>query len=576
MTNKYGLESSWFRTGYTVGARRIGVAVAALGMAGALALGASGCDTAAQISFSSRTFQEIHSSGFTATADSCGGVSGGDMKARFVLVDNKRAPIRLGDAIDRPTSGSVSVELDADSVAFSNSALMEVTPNACDNGDAASECSSSPVSFQCKNAPGLEGAPGGQSLMACLIPEEGLTVDSGPSGVEFVSDTSNDQVYGLLMENSGGLKGWSLPGTEGAWDANGNGTVGEPEDLTPFNVLYGDPIATDPKKKRVQGVLGAYSRWVDAYQLARETKRKTYFGLWSFNSIEVDPTSHIEAVGRAGRPWASESTPISDAIEDYQETSINQRSRANIYEAALGLIEDSYSTQAMSDLGVANPENVDKVLVLFVDGYDDMRENDGASIDDVVTAATDNNVRIFIVHVDPAFEEPNQIREDPTYWVGQQACESDSDCKNFESCRNPKGYAPSVSDPVNEPDGFDDTYCLPKRDENGRVGPVQDFSRLACATEGGYMYSPSIDSVERNINWTPYALDGLWEATVGSTTLQRNDDLEGVPLKIHSDMGITVAGQSRNYAFTQLGDVVSVANAKVEAFDTRGVVFTAE
>src|SRR5690554_4659474 len=243
MINKYGLESSWMKSGCTGKIRRFSAALATLGMAGAFAIGATGCDTAAQISFSSRTFQEIHSSGFTATPGTCGGVSGGEMKARFVLVDNKNAPIMVGDAIDRPSSGSSAVELDSRSVVFSDGALMEVTPGACDDGGS---CPSSSIGFQCKDAPNLQGAPGGQSLKSCQIPEDGLSVAAAASGVEFVSDTTNDQVYGILMENSGGLKGWSLPGTIEAWDANGNGVVGDPDDLPAFGVLYGDTIASDP------------------------------------------------------------------------------------------------------------------------------------------------------------------------------------------------------------------------------------------------------------------------------------------------------------------------------------------
>lgn len=574
MIDKNGLESSWFKSGSTGGVRRLSVALATLGAVGAFAFGAAGCDTAAQISFSSRTFQEIHSSGFTAAPGTCGGVSGGEMKARFVLVDNKNAPIMVGDAIDRPSSGSSAVELDSNSVAFSDGALMEVTPGACDDGGS---CPSSSIGFQCKDAPNLQGAPGGQSLKSCQIPEDGLSVASAASGVEFVSDTTNDQVYGILMENSGGLKGWSLPGTTEAWDANGNGVVGDPDDLPAFGVLYGDTIASDPRNKRVQGVVNAYTRWVNAYQLARKTKRKTYFGLWSFNDSEFKPTSHIENVGRPGYPWASESTPITSAISDYQNAAVNDRSRANVYEAALALLNGPYSDQAMTDLGVASPTTVDKVLVMFVDGYDDMRENDNSDIDKVVDAATANNVRIFIVHVDPAFQEPHQIREDPEYWKGQTPCTDDSMCKNYETCRNPKGYGTGVGTEVEKPEGFDNTYCLPARDENGRVGPIEDYSRLACATEGGYMYSPSIDSVVRNMDWTPYALDGLWEATVTSATMNRKAGLAGMPLKIHTDMGVTVAGQSRNYAFTQLGRTAGVdANATVDAFDTRGVVFVAD
>jgi hypothetical protein len=547
-------------------------------VAGALALGAAGCDTAASISFPPRTFHEIKSSGFTAMPGSCTGVTDGDMKARFVLLDNNLEPIQLGDGVNLPGGGEVSVEPTSDSIVMSNAALMETRASACVDS---SDCSSHPLGFQCEVAPGLMSSPTGESIKSCHVPEAGLSVVSSAEAVQFVADVENDQVYGILMESTGGLKGWSLPGTQDAWDANGDGVVNDEvvdgvADLEPYGVLYGDPIATDPEKKRVQALYRAYNAWVDAYTLARSNQRRTYFGLWSFNSIEAQPTSHIAEIRGDGLVWASDATPISQAMTDYSNTTAD-RSRANIYEAALAVIENAYSDEAMSKLNVSDPESVDKQLVLFVDGYDDMRENDSATMDDVITAAQENRVRVFVVHLDPAFEEPEQIREDPEYWKGQEPCVDDSTCKNYETCRKPRGYAPSMGAPVNEPDGFDNTYCLPERDDFGRVGPIHDYARLACATEGGYMYMPSADAISRNLGWTPYALDGLWEATVNSNQMQREENLGGIPLKIQADMEITIAGQSHTFSFSQMGEVTGVGpDATVDAFDTRSVVFTAE
>lgn len=524
-------------------------------------------------------FQALRSWGFTSVPGACSGVKNGEMKARFVLLDDAQSPIiGADDALDPPAdrgeNGFVQMRPDALSLAFTNSALMQVTASPCVDDFS---CDNSPFAYECAVAPNLGSAPGGQRLNACQVPEDALQVV--PGQVEFVSDIANDQVFGMLMENTGGLRGWSLPGTEGAWDANGDGQINGLDDLPPFSALYGADIASDPQNIRLQAVINAYSNWVSTYQVARQTARNTYFGLWSFNDHAVKAKSHIELAGEDGAIWASTSNRISGAITYYQNeyAALNTRSRANVYEAALALINDAYSTQAMADLGMASPETADKVLVIFVDGYDDMRKNVRADIEQVIHAARQHKVRIFIAHADPAFKKPRQIREDPEYWKGQTPCENDSQCKNYESCRKPKGYGSGDGTEVLKPEGFDHPYCLPVRDENGRVGPIADYARLACETEGGYLYSPTIDTVPRNLKWTPLALDGLWEVGVHSARLDPKPSPWSVALKLHTEMHATVAGQSRDFAFTQLGALGEVGpGASVETFDARAVIFTAD
>jgi|GEM_PF-3266142 len=524
------------------------------------------------------SYRGLRSSGFTPVAGACQGVNGGEMKARFVLLDESQSPIIGADGapdspVDRAASGFVEVGPDALSLAFNHSALMDVISSPC--ADTFS-CNNSPFAFECDGAPNLGSAPGGANLDACLVAEDALVV--APGGVEFVSDIQNDQVFGLLMENSGGLRGWNLPGTEGAWDANGDGVVGGIDDLDPTSILINTDIASDPTQRRAQGAHAAYATWVRAYQLARETERQTYFGLWSFNARELKPLSHIERIGTNDTVWASEPAPISRALSDYSGESVNEPSRANVYEAALALLQDAYSDEAMDALGVASPATVDKVLVIFVDGYDDMRENDAADIEQVISEARQTNVRIFIVHADPAFKKPSQIREDPDYWKRQTPCQIDSQCNNYETCRHPKGYSlPGSGNEVDMPEGFDQTYCLPVRDENGRVGPIADYARLACETEGGYLYAPAIETVSHHMEWTPLALDGLWEASAHASMLDPTPSPGGAALKIHTQMRATLAGQSQDFAFTQLGALGDVnTGAPVEAYDTRAVIFTAD
>jgi hypothetical protein len=552
--------------------RRSGIAVAAIGVIGSLAMAASGCDTVALISFSDRSFTNIHSSGFTppqsspANPDACAGVGNdGDMRVRFVLADNNGGPIRLGEAVDK-----TSVELSGDSVEMANSALMEVSDSgACTDG---STCS---TGFSCSTAPELPQ----DATMACVQPDDAFTVPSDSEAVQFVADVDEHQVYGLLMENSGSLTGWNPPGSGNSWDKNADGDTADPEDAGAQQGRLGRTIATDFKVDRFGAVLKAQSSWITAYLLAKEEGRKTLFGLWSFNETRLDPTSHVEPNTANDSHWTEDGRTVGQAITDYQSEA-EVGSRANVYEAMNNLIDEQYTRQAMEDRGLARPGSVDKQLVVFVDGYDDMRENDGVNIDGLIEKATQNNVRLFIVHLDPKLDEPESLREDPLYPSKQDPCTDDSTCKNYEVCAKPRGYSAPGDDDVTIPDGANydltKTYCIPRRDDFGRTGPIDDYARLACATGGGYMYVPSVEAIDENLSWTPLALDGLWEAKVESGAISRGNAQPGAPLRIHSDMIVNVTGNSRTYQFSQLGNLSTGGDSNSDDFDSRGVVFTAE
>ncbi|QDG52887.1 VWA domain-containing protein [Persicimonas caeni] len=567
MTKRQDVGSSWISK-----IRRGGTALAAIGLLGSLGVAASGCDTVALISFSERSFTNIHSSGFTAPPGSCGGVQSGDgeMRLRFVVTDDENRPIRLGEAVDNQ-----SVELDSDSVVLSNGALMQVDELQAPCADSTCDASNG---FTCGTAPGLESSST-DDITQCVKVDQGLTVKSESSAVQFVADNDEHQVFGVLLENAGSLDGAPPPGSRGYWDKNGNGVTGDSEDLGTASFAIRE-TATDADYERTGAVSGVYTAWQEAYKLAFGERRKTYFGLWGFDeSTTASPTSYIEQARGGGSEWSNDKGEIESAVYlEYSDASPAREQRANVYESINSVINNQYSTDKMNELGLDRADSVDKQLVVFVDGYDEMRENDGVDIEQVIQTAKENNVRLFVVHLDPKLEDPELLREDPMYPEGQDPCSDNSECKNYEECRQPRGYTDNPGETPTSPGTYamDQTYCIPKRDEFGRTGPIHDYSRIACETGGGYIYVSSTKSLRSRMEWTPYALDGLWEARVTSGEIFRGKVPFGEALRVHSDMTVTVSGDSRTYSFSQIGSLETGGDSNADDFDTRGVVFATE
>lgn len=554
--------------------RKGGLALAALGMTGVLAMALSGCDTVAVISFSERNFRSIYTSGFTpvpadgdsaTVIDSCMGVdaadasntNAGNMKLRFVLTDNDNNPIRAGETVDNQ-----SVELERSSLEFSDTALTEVSLGRACGDD--SDCSES--NYTCGTAPGLTTTD--SNLDVCHRAEdEGLAVDAS---VDFIADTNFHQVYGMLVQNSGSLRGYNPPQSgEMAWDSDGDGVTDTGRDAG----LHGD-IATDPDGERKNAIRSLRRPWQNTATVAKnEGERKTYFGLWTFAGTTLntvgDENNELD--------WVRDPDIVESRLTNYFNDTATDN-RANVYESIQRVISRKYSTDNLAGYvgDEGQPDKMEKVLTVFVDGPDEVRGDTG-DIEDVVETAREHNVRVFVVHLDARIDDPTRIREDPRYHESQEedegTCSDDSECKNYETCRRPRGYA----DDIDEDTGFgeSDTYCMIDRDEEtGRVGPIQDYALLACATGGGYMYVPSAEALTHNIEWTPYALEGLWETTVHSAETMRGNVPADEPLLVHGNMSVSVSGTEMAYPFNQLGQAPSGFGSTSEDFDTRSAIFT--
>lgn len=502
---------------------------------------------------------DVHPVGFVSPADSCRG-SSGELALRFVLTDHRTQPIVAGERF-----GGESVDLDASSVSLnaSPSSLFEVNRQPVCQDDA--DCTAAQA--RCQLAPGLDPVVEAQTdqLRRCQIPDAGLSTQR----VEFRSDRDSDQVVGVLVENSGSLAGWYPPGAERAYDSDGDGTTDAPAEARKL----GEAIATDPEERRFAAVGDMFTSWRLVAQGGAERQVATYFGVWSFESGRDHPVSHVESAS-PNSVWTDRTDIGEQAVQSLRLDAPNQPERANIYEAAYDVLTNAYSVDKLGDLQ-SNSESFDKTLVLVVDGPDGLGANTAYGIDDVIDAAVANQVRVFVVQLDPRLEAPDMLREDPTYWQDQDPCSDDSVCKGYEECRKPRGFADQVDQPVDAPAGFDDRYCLPRRDVYGRTGPIADYARLGCATEGGYIYVASPKQLGRRTRWLPLAADALWEARVDSSAIADGQVPSDSALKLQATMHVQIGEAANTYSFWQAGRFGHVgANTDLDEADTRAVVFT--
>src|SRR5690606_11574030 len=129
---------------------------------------------------------------------------------------------------------------------------------------------------------------------------------------------------------------------------------------------------------------------------------------------------------------------------------------------------------------------------------------------------------------------------------------SDAECKNFERCRQPVNYASSAGAPVEG--ATSDTYCMPERDPvNGRFGPIHEYSRIACETDGGYIYIKEASGIRPRIDWLPFAMDGLWKADTVVDVLQNRNVNADEAYHFQTTMSVTLGGTQRSYDFSQAG-----------------------
>jgi hypothetical protein len=513
-----------------------------------LATFATGCDTVALIAFSEREFQGIETSGFTATSGSCGGIEDGRATLRFVLRADDSSPIRPGDTIGQTEITGIA----GSQIEFGETAVYETPDLLCaDNAD----CRIGGMS--CQTGPGIPD----ESARRCQL-SSSISLDGD---VQFESDTTKNQLFGVLFENSGSLEGW-LPSDVAEkypdWDEDGTAEGSDDVVVIPNR-------ASDLTGNRKAALTIMIQNWVSEAERSIQDGRTTSFGLWEFKgTAPSDVVSLVDTVTPADSPWTSQRQNAEASRNEFERVS---GTRANVFQAVNTVIDDAYAPEEYS--------NHEKTMVVFVDGPDDLRFPTHTA-QSVIDRASELGIRIFIVHLDPAQEPTTQagtpvFRDDYQYWNRriegspvQSTCSDDSDCKNFESCRVPLAYSSVPNAPV-EISPMGDTYCMPDRDENGRIGPIEEYARIACATDGGYIYVKGGSGLRPRMSWLPFSMDGLWKVDTAIGALENQEVPSEEAYKFQTTMSVTVGGDSRSYDFSQRGE----ATADDDSADTRAVLF---
>jgi hypothetical protein len=507
-----------------------------------LSAGVSGCDTVARIVWSDIAFTEIYSAGISTVGTgfaTCEGTSGKAVM-RIAMRDSNDHPITPDTVLN-----GAEIDFSTDAISFTDSAIFELPDSDCDAG-----CSSG---FSCVTPPTVNEA----SFRRCTNSSAtGVSVDGAP---RFVSETTSTQLFGVMLELTNSWRGElpeSITNLNPDFDGDGRGDAGASLALQGFN----NDRATDSRGSRLSLLSSMVTNWNDIRLNAQQRyQTETLFGFWTFGGSGAvtqsqianldstpDDTEFVASGGRAGAAVTAISGNDGNAEQ------------AAVFESMVTVLE--------SNNGYNNPQyaNAEKVLTVVVDGPDGLRLP-AFDAERVISAAQAINARVFIVHVDTPIQttgintstgdEIPIVPDDPEYYENQGdgfTAEADCDCKNFEVCRTVTQYSSQPGSNTDVPSAAraGNLFCVPEYGEDGRIGPVDDYARIACATGGGYIYVPSIGDLLTQADWLPYALDGLWEVPINVEAISRESVPSGQPYLIQTNMAITLGGDNNLYSHT--------------------------
>lgn len=524
--------------------RRLG-AVALTAMLGSTAMGLAGCDTVAQISFSETRFQDIRSSGLVGRAGACSDpAANGQVALRFVLMSSEQTALKPGD-----TASLGAVQVDTRIMSLRNSAVFSTPDEVCATN---ADCGEG---FVCATG----GDSFGDNLKRCL---KNSTVDFD-GNPQFVARTGKPQYFAVLYENSGSLRGFLPEDVGRLTEVTDDGTFVMGPDSPPDQSR-----ASDGSASRLAALNATYINWRNLAQNTSDAT--THFGLWSFDETRAQVLSHVSKFSpnpQSPVVWTKSPLTAERARLDLANSSIGPR-RADVYLAIDKVLSDGFDP---ANNAIAELSDADKTLVVFVDGPDDYRPSGGATAQSVAQKASQLGVRLFIVHLDAAMGDPARLRDDYKYYENQQPCASSDQCLNFEECRRPARFRQGSSGAPTYPADLNASFCMPKRDESGRLGPINDYSQIACETGGGYIYVPSNQGLRSRMEWLPHTMEGMWEVNVLVDAATRGNLPVGEAFKVQTDFDVTLGNDKRTYSFSQLGEPAPFDQA---AGDTRTVLFT--
>ncbi len=565
---------------------RSGVSAAVGGLVLAAALAAGGCDTTAKVSFPSRSFDGVESSGMIAPSNACGqmGTESTTAKLRFVMLADDSTAIRPESKGGTPLdSGAVNMSTDTFQFNEGSGAIFETPDLQCNMGEVGGmqgDTSWSGAidyfnSDECEIGICSQTTGADEPKMRRCASQQGYSVQ----GVSYKSDVEKNQLFGLLVENAASLQG-QVPGEHRGWfyDDDGDGTA----DVRVFNAFNGKRFrATDDDNLRDGAVSSLGESWKAVRDRAQLEGRQTEFGLWTFEG-DPDPTSLVaEEIGDG--PWTGSEDPdnVDDVVRAYGNETADS-GRGNVLQSITNLLNDEGETPFSGEAY----QGAEKTLVVFADGPPELPpgRNDDATAQAAIEAANNANVRVFIVHLDAQIAgndesgdkaSPEQILDDPQYAANQNGnCDSGDSCAAHEKCREVRGYSSQGSGSVNE--GQTGKYCMPRRRADGRTGPLGIYSRIACATGGGYQYVKTPQDLKSAMTWLPYTMDGLWEANVSVNALRNEEYVKGAPSRLSGQFDVTAGSTTRTIDLSQTGGDLEGTDTGPNSGDSRSTIFTGE
>ena len=431
--------------------------------------GLVGNDGDAETSVQSVEFVDI-----TGT-EQCGSVdNGGTLKLQF-RGEN--------DTLLTGSSGLTIDDIDFDAARFY--AIPDV--------DCAGDASACPDGFSCEPSP--------DGIDRCVLDTE-LSATSSP---DFAGLRPASQAFGVAVADVGRWEGRHHPDFGGLFEFNEDGDNRElmqPNDET---------VAVDSGGQRIHALRDLASTWGQLSDHVKEEGRDAYFGHWLFGDSSQEVSPQLFDV-----TWTQEADIAANVIQNHQL----REGRAGVYNSMIRIIEDAYA----DDPTISGVE--DKHLLFLVAGYDERRQN---RVQDVIHIANTYDVRVSVVHVDAAVTVPENLRDDEHYYLDQYGspCVSSNECANYETCREPIAYTnlATTDDPedILWPDpqlhSPGDSYCLPDYDRYGRVGPIEDYRRLACETGGIYAYVPEAGrtAIAEPLISALLATEAAWEIDIDFT-----------------------------------------------------------
>ena len=530
-------EGSTRRISQSLSKRMISLGMA-LGLMTITLLG-TGCDTVALIAFPERSFSTVVPVSVMPGGGQCGGISG-DATMKMVFMANDDTPIKPGEAVSLTT-----VDLDRDDFSFSDGRLYSFPDQRCEGG----EC---PSAFTCSPS-----VPGAEGLGDRCSNASGLTVSGEP---RFVGEDHQAQAHAVVMSQDGRWRGWFAEdlGSLRMVDEDG-------EEIRAPDRSTDSDRAVDPTLDRFGAIRQLRSVWGNLMQNVEADGRTAYFGLWSFADSVAEVESHIGALSADASPWsrqAGSNERVSEAIG--QMDSQPAQVRSNVYRSLQTILRQGF----IDSPAVASATS--RSITLIVPGHDERREAQ-VSVDQIIEKANDLGVSISVVQVDAPMDV-DVLRDDYRYYESQPACTDNSECKNFEECRQPQFFRAGASGTsITHPSDTEANYCLPARDENGRIGPVHDYQRMACETGGAYSYIPILtnDLLFSRIRGLAMAPEGGWEVDFVI------DEAAGLfpeqPFLMQGSLDVSI-GQVQSYEFSQWG--ARSGSAALESRDTRPVFFS--